>query len=146
MSSGQNYSSHARYVPAYHFFLAALLLLTIIGSVINLVQTIRHGGDGLYSASLIVALSVGLFMAGLYARVFALKVQDRVIFNEENARHLARTGKPLNDQLTHRQVIALRFASDEEYDDLAARAIAENLSEKAIKQAVKNWRGDYRRA
>jgi hypothetical protein len=44
--------------------------------------------------------------------------------------------------LTVRQIIGLRFASDQEFVELAGRAVEENLTEVAIKKAVKNWRAD----
>ncbi|MBO6574985.1 MAG: hypothetical protein JJ896_06210 [Rhodothermales bacterium] len=143
MSDSQNYANHRRFVPMYHYFLALLVLATVIGSVVNL---IRVDGDGLYSATLILALSVGLLLAGFYARVFALKVQDRVIRTEERLRHQELTGTPLNGNLTMRQIIGLRFASDEEFPELAARAAAEGTSEDDIKKAIKSWRADNERA
>jgi hypothetical protein len=48
--------------------------------------------------------------------------------------------------LTLSQVIALRFASDEEFPLLAQRAADEGLTNNAIKKEVKNWRPDYHRA
>jgi hypothetical protein len=80
-----------------------------------------------------------------YTRRFALKAQDRAIRAEENIRHFILTGKPLDTGLRLRQIIALRFASDEEMPALAQRAITEKLSSKQIKQAIKNWRADYHR-
>ncbi|MGA3018618.1 MAG: DUF6526 family protein [Bryobacteraceae bacterium] len=137
----QNYSNHRQYVPIFHRVLLPVLFLTVIGSIVNLVES---WGDPtrLYSASLIVVLSVcGLFTA-FFARVFSLKAQDRAIRAEENLRHFAMTGKLLDARLTVRQVVALRFASDGEFVALAQRAAAENLTSDAIKRAIKTWRPD----
>jgi hypothetical protein len=48
----------------------------------------------------------------------------------------------LDPKLTVRQIVGLRFAPDAEFVALARRAAAENLSEDAIKRAVKNWKAD----
>ena len=139
--NSQNYANHRQFVPMYHIVLLSLQLAILIGSVVNLVMSI---GDHqrIYSASLIVALSVALFILSFLARIFALKAQDRAIRAEENLRHFALTGKLLDPRLGIRQVIGLRFASDAEFAALAKRAAEENLSEDAIKQAVRNWRAD----
>jgi hypothetical protein len=76
------------------------------------------------------------------SRGFAIKAQDRAIRAEENLRYLAMTGKLLDVRLTLSQVIALRFASDDEFVALAQRAANENLSNDAIKKEIKNWRAD----
>ena len=78
-------------------------------------------------------------------RVFPLKAQDRAIRAEEALRYFILTGKPLDKRLTIGQITALRFASDEEFLPLVDRSLAENLSSKDIKQAIKNWRPDYHR-
>ncbi len=140
----QNYSNHARLVPGYHFVLSPVLLLTCIGSLVNLWKSL---GDHqrLYSASLIVVLSFcALFIAG-YARIFALKAQDRAIRAEENFRHYLLAGKPLDPRLGVKQIVALRFASDAEFVDLAQRAAGQGLEPDAIKRAIKNWRADHYR-
>jgi hypothetical protein len=80
-----------------------------------------------------------------HARQFALKAQDRAIRAEENFRHYYLTGKPLDSRLTTRQIIGLRFASDEEFPSLSVRAVEENLSEDEIKRLIKKWRPDYYR-
>jgi hypothetical protein len=139
--STQNYANHRQTVTGFHKVLLPLLLLTLIGSVVNLS---RSWGDHerIYSASLIVALTVCLALAALFARMFALKAQDRAIRAEENLRHFVMTGKLPDPRLSVRQIIGLRFASDEEFVALARKAAEENLTEDAIKRAVKNWRAD----
>ena len=122
-------------------FLAIVALL--IGSIINLIHS---ANENLYSASLICFVAFILILFFIYIRVFALKAQDRAIRAEESLRHFVMTGKPLNRKLSMSQIIALRFASDEEYLSLVERAIQENLSNKEIKEAIKNWRADYYRA
>jgi hypothetical protein len=139
----QNYKNHSRYVPLYHFILLPALLAVFIGSIINLCNS---APENKYSASLLVALSFIFIVSSFFFRRFALKAQDRAIRAEENFRHFVLTGKPFNNSLTMSQVIALRFASDEELPSLAKRAADENLDSKTIKKSIKNWRGDYHRA
>jgi hypothetical protein len=140
-SSTQNYSNHARFVPPFHFETFPLLVLTFIGSLVNLYQSI---GDHqrLYSASLLVVLSLCTAAVALFARVFALRAQDRAIRAEEQLRHYVLTGKLLDPRITTRQVIGLRFAADEEFVGLAQKAAEQSLSEDAIKKAVRHWRAD----
>jgi len=137
----QNYKNHRQTVPMFHIVLFALLALTLIGSFVNLFQSL---GDHqrLYSASLIVALTVAALIVMFLARIFALKAQDRAIRAEENLRHFALTGKLLDSRLTLRQIIGLRFASDGEFVSLAQKAADEKLSEDAIKRAIRQWRPD----
>jgi hypothetical protein len=140
----QNYSNHRRTHPVYHRILLPVIFLTVIGAGVNLAES---WGDHqrLYSASLILVLSMCVFGVAIFARVFALAAQDRAIRAEENFRHYLLTGKPLDARLGIRQVIALRFASDAEFPVLVTRAAAENLTADAIKQSIKNWRPDEHR-
>lgn len=137
----QNYPNHRRFDPAFHFVLFPILLLTLIGSCVNLYHSL---GDHqrIYSASLIAAIMVALVLLSLKCRLYALKAQDRAIRAEENLRHYVLTGKLLDSRVTVRQIIGLRFAPDDEFVALAQRAAEENLSEDDIKKAVKNWRAD----
>jgi hypothetical protein len=137
----QNYANHRRFVPMFHGVLFWLLVLTLIGSLVNLYQSLGNH-ERLYSASLIVVLSACVILLLFFCRAFALKAQDRAIRAEENLRHFALTGKLLDPRLTVRQIIGLRFAPEEEFVDLARRAAEEGMSEDAIKRAVKHWKAD----
>ncbi len=139
----QSYEHHTRFVPLFHGGLAGIILFSLVGSIVNLVTT-DHAG--LYSASLITALCVAMVFLYFFARVFALKAQDRAIRAEENLRHFVLTGSLLDARLDTRQVIGLRFASDGEFVALAARAAEEGLSADEIKRAVRSWRADEYRA
>ena len=149
--SEQDFKNHSRYVPLYHFVAPTAILALIVGSCINLYHAYAdcctkddHGG--LYSASLICLICFVLLIIWLYSRVFALKAQDRAIRAEENLRHFIATGKALDSRLRMGQIIALRFAGDDEFVDLAKQAVDENLNSKQIKMAIKNWKADHNRA
>jgi hypothetical protein len=137
----QNYANHRRFVPLYHYVLTLLVLLAVGGSLYNFYRAWGRG-SGRGEAILIVVLVAIVFIEGALLRTFALKAQDRAIRAEENLRHFALNGSLLNPKLGTRQIIGLRFASDEELGDLAERAAKESLSENDIKKAIKSWRGD----
>jgi len=141
----QNFSNHTKLVPPFHFFVLPVLALNLIWSLYHLWK-LHFSFEGFVGLLLALALALGF----LFARVFALSVQDRVIRLEERlrlARLLPDELKPRIDEFTVSQLVALRFACDEELPMLARRVLAENLqSRKAIKQLVKTWRADYQRA
>jgi Family of unknown function (DUF6526) len=140
--ANQEFSNHSRYIPLWHFVTSAIMLAILAGSVVN----VWHSSpENLYSATLLVAVSVVLLLLFWYSRWFALRAQDRAIRAEENLRHFALTGKLLDNRLSIGQIIALRFASDEEFPALAKKAAEEKINGREIKQLVKNWRGDYHR-
>ncbi len=140
MSQSQNIENHTQRVPGF-LAVAFVLFVTIIGAGVNLYQSL---GDHqrLYSASLIFVLCLCIFVIGSFARSFPLKAQDRAIRAEENLRHYVLTGKLLDARLTPLQIVALRFASDGEFAELAKQAAEKNMEPKDIKKAVKNWRAD----
>lgn len=138
----QNFKNHSRFVKGYHVVSTLLLCALLIGSIVNLV-TSNH--DNRYSASLLVLSTIVLVLIGFYTRTFALIAQDRVIKAEENLRYYLLTGKTLDAKLKVRQIIGLRFASDEEFPALVEKALKEKLSEKDIKKSIINWRPDYYR-
>lgn len=135
----QNFNNHARYVIGFHFFAYGLILLLLITSVVLMTQSLW------LFAGILFVNSIVLFLLGWYSRVFALKAQDRAIRIEENFRHFILTGKPLGSNLRTGQIVALRFASDDELPALALKAESEKLKGKQIKQLIKNWRPDYHR-
>jgi hypothetical protein len=140
----QNLSNHARYVPAYHFVLSTILLISLGWQITMLVQ---HPG---FPTLIGVLLVVGLILMYWYMRAFAVTVQDRVIRLEERLRMAALLPaelKPRIAEFSPRQLVALRFASDGELPALARRVLDEQISDdKAIKRLIKEWRADYLRA
>ncbi|MEO7309380.1 MAG: DUF6526 family protein [Chitinophagaceae bacterium] len=140
----QNFKNHGRMVPVYHYLLFFLLLLILVGSGMNLYHS-WHEADLHLGAVTLVIVAVALVLITWYTRSFALKAQDRAIRAEENLRHFALTGKLLDPKLRMGQVIALRFAPDEEFVALAKKAVAENLDSKTIKQSIVNWKEDNHR-
>jgi hypothetical protein len=140
----QNYENHAQRVGGFLAVLL-LLLLTVIGSGVNMYKS---WGDHqrMYNASLALVLSCATLVGIIYCRTFALKAQDRAIRAEENLRHFVMTGKLLDPRLEPLQIVALRFASDAEFVDLAKKSAEQGTAPKEIKQAIRTWRPDTYRA
>jgi hypothetical protein len=142
--SEQNYSNHRRYVPAYHIVLTLLLTAGLITSIINVIRHPANNG-GHVSSVLIALLFICAIFLFWYCRQFPLKAQDRAIRAEEGLRFFILSGKTLDRRLTIGQIAALRFADDEEFVKLTAKALAENLSPDEIKKLIKRWRTDHHR-
>ena len=139
----QNFKNHTRLVPLFHGVTFLLILSGLIGSIINLLD--HHEPGNHYSAALLIVVFLILLLLFWFVRSFALKAQDRAIRAEENFRHFILTGKPLDKGLRMGQIIALRFASDEEFPALAQKALADKMAPKEIKMAIQHWKGDYHR-
>ena len=93
----------------------------------------------------IACLSLGVFVLVLISRLYTTKLQDRIIRLEMHGR-LARLGRDRDfSRLTTPQIVALRFASDEELPALCDRTLAENLTVDQIKRGVTNWQADLHR-
>lgn len=138
----QSFKNHRKFFPPFHFVATPLILILLVLTIINLVQA--EGGN-ILQAVILLLIVIAIALVHLNSRMMPLKAQDRVIRAEENFRHYVLTGKPLYSNLRLRQIIALRFASDEEFPALALRASAEKLTKQQIKAAIKNWRADYSR-
>jgi hypothetical protein len=140
--STQNYKNHPQMVPGFHYVTFGLLF-ALIGGAIN--YFLRSTPENKYLASLVILIAIILVLLAWFARGFALKAQDRAIRAEESLRYYIMTGKVLPNSLAIGQIIALRFASDEEYLALLERAINEKLTNKEIKLAIQQWKGDFHR-
>ena len=140
----QSYSKHAKFVPMFHYVLFGIIVVTFIGSIVNLWQS-WGDHERIYSASLIVAISVALVLLFAFTRTFPLGVQDRAIRAEENLRHFALTGKLLDPRLTIKQIVGLRFASDGEFAELARKAAETSMPQDQIKKYIRSWRADHDR-
>jgi hypothetical protein len=139
----QTYKNHVHYVPLYHFLTFLAMVILIAGAVYSLINS---KNEQILQSLLFLLIVFTLLSVSFHSRSFALKAQDRAVRAEENFRYFILTGNPLPDRLTIYQIIALRFASDEEFVSLVERTLKENLTPKEIKQAIKNWKADYHRA
>ncbi len=138
-ASAQNFSNHIRYDPPFHFFILPVFAITLIATIVHLVRR-----PGLCSAWMVVFMLAAIF-ALFKVRLYALKVQDRVIRLEERLRLTAvldASLRPRIGELAEAQLIALRFASDAELPALAARALNEKLAAAEIKKSIQHWRTD----
>lgn len=140
----QNYNNYIRLVPGYHFVLVPISLAALITAIIHVVISILRG-ESLLTPLLLLGLSVAVMMAVLFARIFACKAQDRAIRAEERLRHYLLAGKSMDPRITMEQIIALRFAEDEEFLALCERAMEEQMPPTAIKKAIRSWKADYDR-
>ena len=139
--SQQSFQSHAHHPRAT--YLAALFWL------IALVLLIGQFFFGWQVTNWLFAV-VLLAMAPLVAisRWYIVKLQDRIIMLEEKVRaaELLNAGQDAQlARLSPKQIAALRFASDEEFGPLLARAARENLAPKEIKASIRTWRPDLHR-
>lgn len=137
----QNYKNHRRYAFPYYILTGVPSVYLFVTALIRLFQGGRHGH---FAVNLLI-LSLTLMSFFIYVRRFALRAQDRAIRAEEGLRHFILTGKALPGELNISQIIALRFAGDGEFVQLAQRAVAEGMTNDQIKKAITNWRPDHMR-
>lgn len=142
MAQQQTYANHVRYHAPFHYFLFPLMLLLLAWSV---VQVVRHPG---WETAMGLVLTLVLVVTTFLTRVYAMKVQDRVIRLEEHLRFArllpAEVARQATEKIPLRFIIALRFASDEELPGLIAKVLDGSLAQPAeVKKAIQTWRGDY---
>ena len=139
----QTFENHARYYPWHHFVVQPILLVNFFveGARLYKYQTLYHVW--------LVVFAMGLLILSFTARSMALRAQNRVIRLEERlrlSRLLPASDQGLIEKLSPGQLVAMRFACDEELPDLARKCAAgEFVSGKEIKQSIRTWRPDYLR-
>jgi hypothetical protein len=128
--------------------------LTGIGFLLVAAAAIAFGlrwfdiGGRLTFAAGLAALMASQIVMLLISRSYTTKLQDRIIKLEMKircAQLLSPAGHAAAGRLSNAQVVALRFASDEELPALLERADRDRLTPDQIKRAIKNWVPDFDR-
>jgi hypothetical protein len=140
----QHYHNHKRVPKDFFFGWAPLALLILLMSIANLIRVIMIKGDWI-TALVLFGFSICLLWLAWFTRIFSTKVQDRAIRAEENLRFFVLKGKLLPKKLRLSQIVALRFASDDEFVELVERAEREDLRSEEIKKLIRTWKGDHHR-
>lgn len=144
MSQPQNYSNHTKIVPLFHLFVLPVMFVNVGWAIARLVHEIS------FATVFGLILAIALLTGFTFARVFALKVQDRLIRLEMNLRLmkiLPADLQPRIGEFTVDQLVAMRFAGDAEMPEMARKVLADRIPDrKTIKKMVKNWVADEVRA
>ena len=142
----QSYQNHRKFVPGFHFVTFGILVLNLLWTIWRLIQGAGPLPDRIWA----VVMAIGLLLLSWYTRTFPLRVQDRLIRLEERLR-LAQVLPPdlaaRIPELSAGQLLALRFASDEEVPELTRTVLDEKIrSREEIKKRIRHWRPDHLRA
>jgi hypothetical protein len=139
----QTFENHVRQDP-----LSTIVMVLDATALITAIVALAIGGVRTAAAATAVAALAGA-LGAFMARIYSLKVQDRVIRLEMRlrlAQVLPADLKARAGDFTLGQLIALRFAPDAELPELARKVLAENIVDKtAIKKLIKNWQADWHR-
>jgi hypothetical protein len=137
----QSLKNHRRYYPWHHYVVQPILIVNLGVEIARaLKDPAAHGWP--------VMLAFALVVFSFTSRGMALKAQDRVIRLEERLRlaQLMPGEQAVIDSLRPGQLVALRFASDDEVADLARRCASGDLVKgEQIKKEIQTWRPDYLR-
>lgn len=135
----QSYQNHA-----HRPILTTVLWVFSIVALVLIVQQMRSAGVERRDLAILM-LVFAMFLTGWISRAYTVRLQDRVIMLEMKVRiaELLPAGADAQlAQLTKQQIVALRFASDEELGPLLDRAVRDKLKPNEIKAAIRNWRPD----
>jgi hypothetical protein len=137
----QTLASHARYIPAFHFFALPVLLINVF------VVGYQFARDPRLVTGWALLVAVALAIGIAWSRFMPLRAQDRIIRLEERTRLERVLPSDLRGrigELTERQLIAIRFAPDDEVPDLTRRTLNGELKTPGdIKRAIRSWRADH---
>jgi hypothetical protein len=138
--NSQNFANHTRWHAPFHFFVLPVMLINVIWSIVVFVKAPD------WNLGWWVIVSLALAMLTTFVRTYSLKVQDRIIRLEERLRYqqlLSPAVFQQADALKPAQIVALRFASDHELEQLVSQAVAGKFAKsKDLKQAIRSWRAD----
>ena len=141
--STQTYKNHFRTFPPFHFVVLPVLLINFL---INIYRTYQAPS---FTTAWGIVLGFTFLLLAVASRVMSLTVQDRVIRLEMRLRLMGLLPPDLQGrvgELTRQQMVALRFASDAELPRLVREVLTGKLqTQKAIKEQVRDWQGDYLR-
>jgi len=138
----QRYDNHIRYYLPHHFIFYPAALILLGTSIYMLIREPDYTWLWISQILLWVML---IWLSFMLRQHYSLTLQNRIIRLELRFRYFAITQQrfePLEQQLSFRQLVALRFAADEEFPALIERTLRENLSPEQIKKSIKNWNPD----
>lgn len=139
----QSAANHARMVPGFHYVTGGFTIVYVVWSMWHAAST--RSVDAHFQ----MLGGFGLLGTYWYTRAFPLKAQDRVIRLEEQLRLATLLPDDLRGrikELSARQLIAIRFASDAEVPELVRWVLTDRVTDtKLIKQRIVSWREDNHR-
>ena len=141
--STQTYATH-RHNPKMTGIGFMFVLIAIVALVL---RWFNIGGRPTFAAGL-AALIGAVIVLLLISREYTTRLQDRIIKLEMRVRGAQLLSPPQQAallRLSRKQIVALRFASDDELPVLLERAEREHLTPDQIKRAIKSWVADLDR-
>jgi hypothetical protein len=140
----QTYKTHARLLPPFHFFVLPVLLINVLDALLQFWRVPASG------PAFQVVLAAALLTLGVLSRNQVLTVQDRIIRLEMRLRLRQVLPTELQqriNELSVRQLVALRFAGDAELPGLVREVLDGRITtSKEIKLRVREWQPDWLRA
>ena len=140
----QNYKDHARWLPAFHFFVIPVLLANVLNAVRHLYL------DPVRSTVFALVVALALLTLGLLSRTMTLTVQDRVIRlgDAPAAARVPARGSARPHRRSHAQAARSGAALCGRRRDggPGARSAGRRAADRQdIKLRVKNWQPDFLR-